>query len=154
MRNHHTPETLLIRRQEGEAARKRRPPPLWPSSPPAAAPRMRVPPPSPPPLVPGREKAPPLRLPGTLTAARLKVTTTLDAAELLAVSAPNGQPRVTLCIHLPDRTVTAKPLRRAQRAIRETGTDKVALVLQRAPNRRHDCRAGAVRAAEGCETKT
>jgi hypothetical protein len=144
MPNFRDPETLLIRRQEDEAARKRRPPPRrWPSSPHDLAQRERVPPP---PLAPGREKAPllthlkrtagdTLRLPGTLTATRLKVTTVLNAAELLAVPVPVGKPRVTLRIRLlPDRALTAeiaaKSLRRALRAIRETGADNVALVLQ------------------------
>lgn len=72
--------------------------------------------------------------PGTLTASRLKVTTTLDAAELLAITAPDGKPRITLRIRLPDRTVTAgiaaRSLRKAQTAIRDAGADNIALVLQ------------------------
>lgn len=127
------PETLLIRREEDEADRKRRP--LlrrWPSSPRAPAPRVRVPPP--PLRLPGLEKSPPLRLPGTLSAKRLKVTLALDATELLAIAAPEGKPRITLRIRLPDRTVTAeiasKSLRKAQTAIREAGADSIALVLQ------------------------
>jgi hypothetical protein len=72
--------------------------------------------------------------PGTLTATRLKVTTTLNGEELLAVPAPEGKPRITLRIRLPDRTLTAeiaaKSLRRAQAAIREDGADNIALVLQ------------------------
>jgi hypothetical protein len=133
MPNHRDPETLLIRPEESEAARRGRPPLRhWPSSPRAAAPMSRVPPP---PLAPDREKSLLLRVPGTLTAMRLKVTTTLDAAELLAVPVPVGKPRVTLRIRLlPDRALTAeiaaKSLRRALRAIRETGADNVALVLQ------------------------
>ena len=55
-------------------------------------------------------------------------------AELLAITAPNGKPRITLRIRLPDRTITAeiaaKSLRKAQTAIRETGADNIALVLQ------------------------
>jgi hypothetical protein len=43
---------------------------------------------------PGRLTPPPR--PGTLTAQRLKVTTVLDATELLAVTAPEGKPRITL----------------------------------------------------------
>jgi hypothetical protein len=77
--------------------------------------------------------APPL--PGTLSTRQLKVTTTtLDAAELLAITAPEGKPRITLRIRLPDRTVTAeiaaKSLRKAQTAIRDAGKDNIVLVLQ------------------------
>lgn len=72
--------------------------------------------------------------PGTLTARRLKVTLVPDAFELLAIEAPNGKPRITLRIRLPDRTIAAeiaaKSLRKAQTAIRETGADNIALVLQ------------------------
>jgi hypothetical protein len=72
--------------------------------------------------------------PGTLTAGRLKVTLTLSAAELLAITAPEGKLRIPLRIRLPDRTITAeiasKSLRKAQTAIRETGADNIALVLQ------------------------
>jgi hypothetical protein len=68
----------------------------------------------------------------TLTAARLKATTKLDGSELL--TAPEGKPRITLRIRLPDRTVSAdiaaKSLRKAQTAIREAGADNIALVLQ------------------------
>ena len=71
---------------------------------------------------------------GTLTAARLKVTTTLDAGGLLAILPPEGKPRVSLRIRLPDRTMTAeiaaKSLRKAQTAIREAGADNTARVLQ------------------------
>ena len=126
------PETLLIRRQEAEAAKKRHPPlQRWPSSPHATALRVRVPPPPP---SPGPSTPPPLRLPGTLSASRLKITTILNAAELLAINAPDGKPRITLRIRLPERTMTAevaaKSLRKAQTAIRETGADNIALVLQ------------------------
>jgi hypothetical protein len=72
--------------------------------------------------------------PGALTASRLKVTTTLDAAELAAVRAPNGKPRITLRIRLPDRILTAdiaaKSLRKAQTAIRDAWTDNVVPALQ------------------------
>ena len=72
--------------------------------------------------------------PGMPTAQRLKVTTTLNAAELLAIPAPEGRPRLTLRIRLPDRTITAeiaaKSLRKAQTAIREADADNIALVLQ------------------------
>jgi hypothetical protein len=153
MSNHRDPETLLIRRQEEESARSRRPPQRhWPSSPRMPSNRQ-----SQPAAISGRlqgglpspgldrEKAPllprlkrtagdTLRLPGTLTIARLKVSTALNAAELLAVPVPVGKPRVTLRINLPGRFVTAeiaaKSLRKAQRAIRETGADNIALVLQ------------------------
>jgi hypothetical protein len=133
MPSYRDPETLLIRRQEDEAARQRRPPlqERWPSSPRAPAPGMRRPPP---PLARGREQSPPSRPPGTLTAARLRVSTILNATELLAIAAPEGKPRITLRIRLPDRTVTAeiasKSLRKAQTAIREAGADSIALVLQ------------------------
>jgi hypothetical protein len=56
---------------------------------------------------------------GTLTAARLKVTTRLNARDQ-ALTAPEGKPRVTLRIRLPDRIVTseiaAKSLGKAQTA--------------------------------------
>ena len=69
-----------------------------------------------------------------LTAAKLKVTTVLKPNELLGVAAPEGTPRVTLYVKLPDRTVSAdiaaKSLRRAQAAIREAGGDNVAVILQ------------------------
>jgi hypothetical protein len=84
------------------------------------------------PLRPGMIPLPPP--PGTLTVRRLKVTLVLNAAELLAIAAPNGKPRVTLRIRLPDRALTAeiatKSLRKAQAAIRQTGADNIALVLQ------------------------
>ena len=143
MPNHRDTESILIQREEGEAARKRLPRlRRWPSSPrmppapqnqPAATSgRLRTV--LPPVLAFGKEKAPPLRLPGTLTATRLKITTVLNAAELLAIDVPNGKPRVILRIRLPDRTVTAeiaaKSLRKAQRAIRESGGDDIAVVLQ------------------------
>lgn len=150
MPNYQDPEMLLIRRQEHEAARKRAAnPPLhrWPSSPRASAPTMRVPPP----LSPGQEKAPPLRLPGTLTASRLKVTTVLNATELNAIPAPDGKPRITLRIRLPERTITAeiaaKSLRKAQTAIRDAAVDNIALVLQ-GHFWRCDCRSRPFRAAE------
>jgi hypothetical protein len=56
------------------------------------------------------------------------------AAELRAVPTPEGKPRVTLRVCLPDRTVAAdvaaKSLRRAQRAIREAETDNFVVLLQ------------------------
>jgi hypothetical protein len=62
------------------------------------------------------------------------VTTILRAEEVLAVPVVDGQARVVLQIQLPDRVVkadiAAKSLRRVQAAIREAGTDGVALVLQ------------------------
>ncbi|WP_027526109.1 hypothetical protein [Bradyrhizobium sp. Ec3.3] len=81
---------------------------------------------------PGRLTLPPR--PGTLTAQRLKVSLTLNATELLAVAAPEGKPRITLRIRLPERTLTvdiaAKSLRKTQTAIRDVGGDNIALVLQ------------------------
>ena len=69
-----------------------------------------------------------------LAATSLKVSTTIAPAELLAVPAPEGKPRLTLRVRLPDRTVTAdiaaKSLRRAQTAIREAGGDNIVLLLQ------------------------
>ena len=63
-----------------------------------------------------------------------RVTTTLNANELLAVPAPEGKPRITLRIRLPDHTViadiAAKSLRKAQAAIRDAGADNIVLVLQ------------------------
>jgi glutamate synthase domain-containing protein 3 len=75
-------------------------------------------------------------LPGTLSAKRVKVTVVLDANELLAVPAPEGKPRVTLrvAIEQANRIITAdiaaKSLRRAQKAIREAGTDNIVVTLQ------------------------
>jgi hypothetical protein len=46
--------------------------------------------------------------PGTLTASRLKVTAMVNAAGLAAITAPEGKPRITLRIRLPDRTITAE----------------------------------------------
>jgi hypothetical protein len=71
--------------------------------------------------------------PGTLAATRLKVTLKLNAAELNAITAPEGKPRVTLRVRLPDRALTAeiaaKSLRKAQTAIRDIGADNITLVL-------------------------
>ena len=80
--------------------------------------------------------APAAAHPGTLTAARLKITTALDATELLAITAPEGKPRV-------DRAVTAgivaKSLGRVRTAIREA-CERARPA--RAPRcRRHDCRS-------------
>ena len=70
----------------------------------------------------------------SLSATKLKVTVVLRPNELLTVPAPEGTPRVTLTVALPDRTVKAdiatKSLRRAQTAIREAGADNVAVILQ------------------------
>lgn len=72
--------------------------------------------------------------PDTLTASRLKVTTVHNANELLGIPAPDGTPRVMLRVQLPDRTMTAdvaaKSVRKAQAAIRESGADGVAVILQ------------------------
>jgi hypothetical protein len=69
-----------------------------------------------------------------LTSNKLKCTLVLKGEELLTIPAPEGQPRVTLRVKLPDRTISAdiatKSLRRAQTAIRELGADGVAVNLQ------------------------
>ena len=69
-----------------------------------------------------------------LAAKRLKVTTTLDPTALLDIPVPEGQPRVTLRVRLPNRTLTAdiaaKSLRKAQTAVRDAGAGSVSLVLQ------------------------
>ena len=69
-----------------------------------------------------------------LTGRALKVTVVLNAAEILAQPVPEGKPRVTLRIKVPDRTVTAdiaaKSLRRAQATIKENGVEGCAVVLQ------------------------
>ena len=92
----------------------------------------------------------------TLTAQRLKVTTVLDTTELLAVTAPDGKPRITLRIRLPERTLTAdiaaKSLRKAQTAIRDAGADDIALVLQGRLAAGAIAEAGLSAAADG-ETK-
>jgi hypothetical protein len=75
----------------------------------------------------------PLR-PDTLNATRLKVSVVLDPAELSAIPVPEGKPRVTLHITLPNRIlfadVAAKSLRKAQAAIRNAGADSVVPILQ------------------------
>jgi len=133
MPENRTPESLLMFLQEQQARPRQKPPQhRWPAGAfhnPQHTPKVRVPerPAQQPP-------AGPVRLPGTLGAKRLKVTTILDAAELLAISAPDGKPRITLRIRLPDRSVTAevaaKSVRKAQTAIREQGRDNVVVVLQ------------------------
>ena len=69
-----------------------------------------------------------------ITATKLKITTVLKGEELLAVPAPEGKPRVTLRIKLPDRVlnvdVAAKSVRKVQAAIRELGAENVACLLQ------------------------
>jgi hypothetical protein len=69
-----------------------------------------------------------------LTATKLKCTLVLKADQLLTVPVPDGKPRVALRIKLPDRVlsadIVAKSLRRAQTAIRESGLDGVACILQ------------------------
>lgn len=138
-----TPEWVLIRQQE-RAARPRQPPPerAWPPSafhdPTNRALRVRVPP-RPgagdgqalfrkPPQQPSRPT------PGALTPGRTKISTTLDASALLDVPVPDGKPRVVLAIQGPDRIITAsvsaKSMRRVQKAIRDAGADNVTLVLQ------------------------
>jgi hypothetical protein len=53
---------------------------------------------------------------------------------LSTIKSPKDKQRVSLRIRLPDRTTTAeiaaKSLRNAQTAIREAGTDHIALMLQ------------------------
>jgi hypothetical protein len=70
----------------------------------------------------------------TVSAHKLKVTTVLSATDLLAVPVPEGKPRVVLRVQLPDRTLSvdlaAKSVRKAQAAIRELGSENIALVLQ------------------------
>jgi hypothetical protein len=83
------------------------------------------------------------RIQGTLTlprrsplaAGRLKVTITLDATELNAITAPEGKPRVSLRIRLPDRTVTADI---AEKSLRTNNVcaDIIVLVLQGRPSLR------------------
>lgn len=77
---------------------------------------------------------PPAQPRTALSAKKMKITVVLDAAELLAVPTPEGKPRITLRIQLPDRVVTAdiaaKSLRKAQAAIREHGAENVACILQ------------------------
>jgi hypothetical protein len=73
-------------------------------------------------------------MPATVTAkGPLKVVAVLDPAELLAVTVPDGQPRVVLTIRLPDGAVTAdlaaKSLRRAIATVREHGADSVAAIV-------------------------
>jgi hypothetical protein len=90
----------------------------------------------------GRDTAHPSPRPCTLTASRLKVTTPLNADELNAVPAPEGQPRITLCIRLASRTVTAEiasnSLRKAQTAIREASADDITARSRRRIQNAHD----------------
>jgi hypothetical protein len=64
----------------------------------------------------------------------LKVVAVLNAAELLDIELPDGKPRFTLTIRLPDGTVTAdlaaKSVRRAIVMVREYGTEAVAAIVQ------------------------
>jgi hypothetical protein len=71
----------------------------------------------------------------TVTAKSLKCTFTLDPAEVVAIAAPESGPnRTVLTVRFPDRAVSvdlsAKSVRRAQAAIREHGTDGVAVLIQ------------------------
>jgi hypothetical protein len=72
--------------------------------------------------------------PNQVSASKLKITTLLRADEFLAIQARDGQPRVVLKVKLPDRVLTAdvaaKSVLKAQVAIKESGSDGVALVLQ------------------------
>ena len=90
------------------------------------------------------------RQPKRRQAARLKVTTVLDGDDLLAITAPEGKPRVTLRIRLPDRTITAKimakSLRKAQAPTISRSCCKGALWPAR------DHRGRLVCAAEGGKT--
>jgi hypothetical protein len=69
-----------------------------------------------------------------LTANKLKVTLVLKSEEILTVPAPDGTSRVVLQIKLPDYKLTAdvaaKSVRKAQTAVRESGAENVALILQ------------------------
>jgi len=69
-----------------------------------------------------------------LSANKLKCTLVLKSEELLTIPAPDGTPRIVLRIKLPDRTISAdinaKSLRRAQTAIRESGPENIACILQ------------------------
>jgi hypothetical protein len=69
-----------------------------------------------------------------LTATKLKVTLVLRGDELLTVPAVEGQARTILKVRVPDRVVSAdiatKSLRKAQGALKESGADNVALILQ------------------------
>jgi hypothetical protein len=72
--------------------------------------------------------------PNQVSVSKLKVTTLLNADELLSVQVRDGQPRVSLRVRLPDRVLTAdvaaKSVRKVQGAIKESGPDGVAIVLQ------------------------
>jgi hypothetical protein len=65
--------------------------------------------------------------------AALKATIVLDAAALAAVEVPNGTPRVTLSVSIGSRavqgSVSGKGLRKVVALIRESGADRVAVVL-------------------------
>ena len=69
-----------------------------------------------------------------LTAMKLKVTLVLRGDELLTVPAVEGQARTILKVRVPDRVVSAdiatKSLRKAQGALKESGADNIALILQ------------------------
>ena len=70
----------------------------------------------------------------TLTARSIKATLVLAADEILALSAPDGQPRCIVRINIAERTVVAdlnaKSVRKAITTIRANGPEACAVVLQ------------------------
>jgi hypothetical protein len=73
-------------------------------------------------------------MPAHLTARSLKCTLVLDPAELALLEVPDGQPRQTLRVKVPDRRVmadiAAKSVRKAKATIAEHGVQAVAVVSQ------------------------
>jgi len=69
----------------------------------------------------------------SLTARALKATLVLDASAVAGIKVPDGTPKVTLRISLPDRTITApvnsKSLRKVLATIAANGPENVAVVL-------------------------
>jgi hypothetical protein len=72
--------------------------------------------------------------PNTLNAKSIKATLVLAPAEVLSLSAPDGKPRCVVHINVASRTITAdlnaKSVRKAIAAIRESGPENVACILQ------------------------
>ncbi len=70
----------------------------------------------------------------SLTARSLKVTLVLAANEVMALSAPDGQPRCIVRVNVSGRTLTAdlnaKSVRKAIAAIHAAGEANVACILQ------------------------
>src|SRR5215470_19699027 len=70
----------------------------------------------------------------TLTARSIKATLVLAADEILALSAPDGQPRCVVRINVAERTViadlNAKSVRKAIATIHANGPEACAVVLQ------------------------